>query len=90
MASGDEFFFNNFICDLDDLSLDQEDFVVATLIVNGHIARQRPRFRVSILGHAPTLNQNREIVDIAYSSPTTFNARPHSSVLSISSTASGW
>jgi hypothetical protein len=55
MNSGDEFFFNNIMCSSDD-----EDFVVATMVVSEHIARQRLRFRGSILGHAPALNRNRE------------------------------
>ena len=34
--------------------------MVPALVVNEHIARQLPRFRGSIPGHAPALNHNRE------------------------------
>ena len=39
MDSGDEYFFNNFICLSDDSSLDDEELVVAASVINGHIAR---------------------------------------------------
>nr|XP_040246049.1 uncharacterized protein LOC120965001 [Aegilops tauschii subsp. strangulata] len=60
MDSGDEYFFHNFICSLDDSSLDDEELVVAALVIHDHIARQRPRFRGSISRHAPALNPDRE------------------------------
>ena len=60
MDSGDEYFFHNFICSSDDSSLDDEDLVVAALVVHDHISRKRPRFRGSIPGHAPALDRSRE------------------------------
>lgn len=45
MDSEDKFFYNNGICSLDDSSSDDEDFMVATMVVNEHISMQRPMFR---------------------------------------------
>lgn len=59
MDSEDKFFYNNGICSLDDSSSDDEDFMVATMVVNEHISRTRPMFMGSIPSHAPTLNRNR-------------------------------
>src|SRR4051812_39499854 len=59
--SADEFFYDNFIeSSTEESSDDDTDILFATLLVNEHFARQRPKFRGSIPGHAPALDRNRE------------------------------
>ena len=60
MDSGDKFFFHHFLCSSDDSSSDDEDLVVAALVVHDYIERHLPRYTGSLLGHAPSLNRNRE------------------------------
>ncbi|KAI4988251.1 hypothetical protein ZWY2020_029881 [Hordeum vulgare] len=60
MDSDDEFFFHHFIYSSDDSSSDDEDIVVAAVMVHDHIQRQLPRYRGSLPGRAPNLNDNRQ------------------------------
>ena len=45
---------------IDHSSPDDEDLVVAALVVHDHIQRQLPQYRGSVPGRAPNLNRNRE------------------------------
>ena len=58
--SADEFFYNNFIesSTEEESSDDDTDILVATLLVNEHFARERPKFRGSIDEHARALDSN--------------------------------
>ena len=60
MDSADEFFFHNFLCDSDDSPFDNEEEILAIVLVHHHLNSQRPLFRGSIPGHLPALNRNRE------------------------------
>lgn len=61
MDSSEEFFYKNNIMrssSSDSSSDDESDSLVATLIVNEHVARQRPLFRGSLPGRSPALDRN--------------------------------
>ena len=62
MDSADEYFYNNVLCSSfsSDSSDDEADVLVATLLVNDHLARQEPKYRGSLPGRAPALDRNRE------------------------------
>ena len=62
--SANEFFYDNFIesSTEEESSDDDTDILVATLLVNEHFARERPKFRGSIDGHAPALDRTESVV----------------------------
>ena len=62
MDSADEYFYNNVLCSSSsfDSSDDEAEVLVATLVVNDHLARQAPMYRGSVPGRAPALARNRE------------------------------
>ena len=82
--SADEFFYNNFIesSTEEESSNDDTDILVATLLVNEHYARQRPKFRGSIEGHVLLWIETESVV-ILCCMMTTFN-QSHCSLLGCS------
>ncbi|KAI4995268.1 hypothetical protein ZWY2020_035171 [Hordeum vulgare] len=60
MDSADEFFFHNFLCDSDDSLSNDEEEILAVVLVHHYLNSQRTLFRGFILGHLPALNRNRE------------------------------